>query len=393
MAQMTKAEVIELIKSVTGTAMTEMMEPLTKRHTSVMEQILAQQMKAAEPPLEKGVALGRFVRAIVGGRINGERPVAWAIRQGWDENSSVVKALAAGDATAGGFIVPPNFMTEIIELLRAQSVVRGLGPTVWPMPNGTANVPKLTGGSTAQYTSENQNIGVSQPQFGALALSAKKLAAIVPISNDLIRYSSPAADTVVRDDLVAALGLRQDLAFIRGDGLVNTPKGMRYWAPAANILTANATVNLANVTFDLGRMVLALKNQNVRMIRPGWVFSPRTEMYLQTVRDGLGNFAYRPEMMTGRLWNYPYRTTTQIPDNLGGGTESEIYLCDFVDAVIGEAMGLIIDASQEAAYYDGTQLQASFSRDQTVIRAIEEHDFGMRHDASVCVMNCTWTPT
>jgi HK97 family phage major capsid protein len=393
MSQITRADLLDLIKSVSGTAIMEALEPFQKQHTGWMEQILNQQLKAAEPPLEKGIALARFVRAIVGGRYHGERPAVWAARQ-WGEANDVVKALAAGDATAGGFIVPPNYMTEISELLRPASVVRSLNPVLWPMPNGTANAPKLMAGSAASYISENQNIGVTQPAFGSLALAAKKLAAIVPISNDLIRYSSPAADTVVRDDLVAALAQRQDLAFIRGDGLQNTPKGLRYWAPAANVIAANATVTLQNTTNDLGKLVLALKNANVRMLRPGWLMSPRTEMYLMTVRDGNSNYVYRAEMLGGRLWGYPYRPTTQIPDNLGAGNDSELYFADFMDAVIGEAMGLMIDASQEAAYYDGTQVQAAFSRDQTVIRAIEEHDFGMRHDASVAVLTgVTWAPS
>ena len=262
-----------------------------------------------------------------------------------------------------------------------------MNPVIWPMPNGTAAVPKLTGGATASYTSENQNIGVTQPQFGVLNLSYKKLAAIVPISNDLVRYSSPSADTVVRDDLIAALAQRQDLAFIRGDGLVNTPEGHAELGTSSQYLIATNPVNLQNVTYDLGRLILALKNANVRMLRPGFLMSPRSEMYLMSVRDGNGNYAFRPEMLTGRLWMFPYASTTQIPDNLGaGGDESEIYLADFMDAVIGEAESLIIDASQEAAYWDGSTVQSSFSRDQTVVRAIEEHDFGMRHDASIAVL-------
>src|SRR5262245_44135922 len=122
MGQITRADLLDLINSVSGTAIREALEPFQKQHTTWMEQILQQQLKAAEPPLEKGIALARFVRAIVGGRFNSERPAAWAARQ-WGEANDVVKALAAGDATAGGFIVPPSYMAEIIELLRAQSVV------------------------------------------------------------------------------------------------------------------------------------------------------------------------------------------------------------------------------------------------------------------------------
>lgn len=348
--------------------------------------------QAEESAEDRKLFIARIARSMAAGKNDIERAGQWA-RKAYGETSTVAKALAAGEATAGGFIVPPGYRNEIIELLRPASVVRRMNPTIWPMPNGTAQVPKLTGGSTAAYVGENQNIGVTAPTFGQLNLSQKKLAAIVPISNDLIRYSSPEGDAVVRDDLVAAIAQREDLAFIRGDGLSDTPKGLRYWVPQSNpdnLIPANATVNLANVTTDLGLLVLALRSANVRMLRCGWLMSPRSWNYLMTVRDGNGNFAFRPEMLMGTLWGYPFAVTTQIPENLSTN-KSEVYFVDFADAVIGESQMLIIDASGEAAYYDGSAVQAAFSRDQTVVRALEAHDFGMRHEASAaCLVDVTW---
>ena len=200
-------------------------------------------------------------------------------------------------------------------------------------------------------------------------------------------------EAIVRDDLIAALGQRGDLAFIRGAGTQYTPKGLRYWAPSANVIAANGTVNLANVTTDLGKLWLQLANGNVRFLRPGWLIAPRTFNYLMNVRDGNGNFAFREEMMAGRLWGYPFAYTTQIPINLGGGSnESEVYLADFADVVIAEQEGLIIDVFDGAAYHDGTNVVAAVSADQTVLRAIQEHDLVMRHEESVAVLTTVlWT--
>lgn len=344
----------------------------------------------AKTPAEKGAQFARIVRALAAEKGNPRNAAQFASEQFGDEG--VAKALAAGVGSAGGFMVPEEFSAEVIELLRPMSVVRSLNPAIYPMPRGNLTVPKLAGGSSASYVGENTNMAKTEPSFGQLTLNAKKLAALVPISNDLIRFSSPQADVVVRDDLVMALAQRSDLAFIRGDGTGNTPTGMRNAAAAGNIIAANATVSLDNVTTDLGKLVLALKNANVRMIRPGWIMSPRSEHYLMTVRDGNGNYAYRTEMLAGNLWGMPYRTTTQVPDNLGAGTnESEVYLADFADAVIGDAMTIMLDVSGEAAYHDGSNVVASFSLDQTVVRAIAQHDFGLRHDASVAILTgVTW---
>lgn len=303
---------------------------------------------------------------------------------------AIVRALGSDSLAAGGALVPTEFSTDLIELLRPASVVRRLNPTILPMDNGKLSIPKLTGGASASYVGENANIGKTEQTFGDLNLSAKKLGALVPISNDLIRRSSPQADMVVRDDVVAALAQRGDLAFIRGDGTGYTPRGLRSWTPTANAIPANATVNLANVTTDLNKLVNALEQADVRMLRPGWLMAPRSKNYLMTVRDGNGNFAFRDEMLAGNLWGFPFGVTSQIPITLSTN-KSEVYLVDFADFVIGESTNLLLDSSMEAAYYDGSAVQAAFSRDQTVIRAIQEHDSGMRHDASVAYLyDVTW---
>jgi len=338
---------------------------------------------------KKGLVVARVIRALASAKGDADRALEWA-KKIWGAEDAAVKALSAGDAAAGGFLVRPEVSSEIIELLRPASVIRRLNPTVMPMDTGSLSVSKLTGGATAGYVGENGIIATTQLATGMLNLVWKKLAAIVPISNDLLRFASPQADQTVRDDLVAAMAQREDLAFIRGDGLSATPKGLRNWTPAANQLLVNATVNLANVTVDLGRLVVQLMQSDVRMLRPGWMMSPRTWNFLMTIRDGNGNFAFRPEMLGGTLWGWPFGVTTQIPNNLAvtGTNESEIYLVDFADAVIGESSEIIIDASPNAAYVDSatSQVVAAFSQDQTVVRAIARHDFGMRHDASVAVL-------
>ncbi len=368
-------------------------ERLRKQNTTNFQDVMRGHGRTHDEEKEaKATAVGRMVRLLAMAKGDHEKAQTYGAKMFGAEDMAV-KALSAGQADAGGFLVSPEFSTEVIELLRPASVVRSLNPTTLPMDQGALSIPKLTGGASASYTGEGQNIGSSQQTTGMLDLVWKKLAALVPISNDLLRFSttSPNADGVVRDDIVSAMALREDLAFIRGDGLSGTPKGFRNWVPAANVITVNATVNLANITIDLGKLVLALEQADARMLRPGWLMSPRTKQFLMTIRDGNGNFAFREEMLAGNLWGFPFRTTTQIPNNLSvtGSNESEIYFADFADAVIAEASEIVIDASPNAAYYDtaSSAVVSSFSRDETVIRAISRHDFGMRHDASVAVLS------
>lgn len=305
----------------------------------------------------------------------------------WGADAPVTRVLSATDFTAGGAVVPAPVSEEIIELLRPASAVRRMSPTILGMNNGSLTIPKITGGATASYVSENSNLPATGQTWGNIQLVARKLGCIVPMSNDWLRRAVPGADTLVRDDTVAAVAQRSDLAFIRGDGTQDTPRGLKYLMAAANVIPANATINLDNVTVDLGKLWLALASNNSRMTRPGWIFSPRTLNYLMNVRDGNGNFAFQAELATGKLRGYPFSMTTQVPVNLGGGTdESEIYFVDWADFAIGETTGMLIDMSGEAAYWDGSAVQAAFSRDQTVLRVITEHDTALRHDFSAAML-------
>ena len=396
MSQMTSKELKAFIQEVLKEYYLLELEPQWKKQQAASADFMKSLLSGGhkqEPTLhEKGQVVARFIRALAAAKGDPQRAAQWAQKQWGDD--VVAKALAAGDAAAGGFLIPDAYSADIIELLRARAVVRSLSPLQVPMPMGTLTLPKITGGVTASYVGENRNLSAGQPTFGVLRLTYKKLAALVPVSNDLLRYNTYGVDAIVRDDLVSGIATREDIAFIRDDGSQNTPKGLRYWAPAASVINANGTINLANVTTDLAKLILLLMNSNVRMLRPAWLFAPRTLMYLMTVRDGNGNFAFREELLSGKLWNFPYGTTTQIPFNMGGGTdESEVYLVDMADVVIGDATSIIIDASTEAAYHDGSNVVAAFSQDQTVVRAIVQHDIGMRHDASVAVLaQVKWAP-
>jgi len=344
-------------------------------------------------PDVKGAKVARMVISMAAAKGNPDAAARFAANTLHDQQ--VAAALTTQTATGGGVLVPVDYRQELIELLRPESVVRSMNPIVLPMPRGNATIPKIVSGATAGYIGSDSDAGLTGQEFGDLQLSTKKLAALVPVSNDLLGFSSHAVEQIVISDLISALAERQDLAFIRGDGSNNTPKGLRFWAPpATHLITASDGATLAKVKADLAKLDLALRNANVKMRKPGYLMSPRTYEFLAALVDGNGNPAF-PSLEDMKLKNRPVGITTQIPDNLGGGgDESEITLCDFSNAVIGEAESLEIAISTEATYTDTNgDTVSAFQRDQTLVRAIEQHDFGMRHDPSVAVLTgVNWTP-
>ena len=158
----------------------------------------------------------------------------------------------------------------------------------------------------------------------------------------------------------------------------------------ANKLTMTATPTAVTATTDAGRMTTLLDTANVPDTKRGWIMRPEVKNWLATVRIATGALAFPEVSASGMWWGYPIAISNQI--TVDSSTSSYIYLCEFPELIIADAYTMQIDASSEAAYTDSTStLVSTFDRDETVIRAIEMHDFGMRHNASVAAMTgITW---
>jgi len=378
----------DVVKEVVGETVDEMRKENQEAVAKLRAEMAAE--KVAADAQEKGIKAARFLRAFAAGKGNRDKAVEFA--RGLNDMVTV-KAMEATDATAGGVWVPEELSSEVIELLRPASAVRRMGPRSIQMPTGSMSITKLTGGATAGYIGESQVISKTEQSTGKISLNWKKLACVLPISNDLLKFETFSGEEMIRDDAVAGLAQRADLAFLSDPGTEHTPKGLYYLTPTANKLTANATVNLANVTYDVATMILTMRNANARMLKCGFMWAPTTEMYLMFARDSNGNYVWKDEMVAGTFCGFPFTATTQIPWTLGGGTESLVYFVDFADVLIGEASTLEVEASDSASYWDGSAWVSAFANDQTVLRLIEHHDINCRHEESLVIMEGTkWNP-
>ena len=337
---------------------------------------------------QKGIAAARCVRALAASQGDPHRAKNFVAKVYNDDlGDEIQKALVSSELENGGALIMPEYAAEIIELLRAMTVVRRAGARILPMNNGTLTIRKHTAGSSASYVGESNNIGITQPETGQIELTSKKLAAIVPISNDLLSFTSgPGADEFVRDDLLNEIATREDRAFLRDDGTQHTPRGMRSWAANANVSVSNGT-SPAEIEADFKDLLNALQSANVRMLRPAWFMTPTRKNHLAILRHANGGQLIFPELSQANpmIWGYPVFTTTSIPNNLGTGAQTEIMFADMADAIIGEVSGLSIVVDASASYVDGNTMQSAFSRDETLIRAITRHDFAFRHRESIAI--------
>ncbi len=153
-------------------------QPATN-YGSLMFDAVRNQMRSSSQP-DQGISAARIFRSLAAARGNIADAKLFADNEYGARNTvseAFSKALAAGEATAGGFLLQEEMAREVIDLLRPRSVVRAIGPQIVRPRRGALDFPKITSGATAAYVGENEDIAVSQPVFGQINLSAKKLAA------------------------------------------------------------------------------------------------------------------------------------------------------------------------------------------------------------------------
>lgn len=344
---------------------------------------------------QRGIKAAKYLRCLMAAK--GHPTLAADIAKAkWGSDDSVTKALGGSTLSAGGAMVPVDFVAEVIDALRDVSSVLQFDPISLPMPNGSISMPFVGTGISANYTGENVNVNATQMTLGQLALQARKLMAFVASSNDLLKDGGSEVDRMIRDDMIGAFVEKMDSTFLRSTGSQNQPKGLLYWAGAANATgnrfnAANVAATddgstLAEITNDLGKCIQKVLDGKLKLLDPmraGWTWSNRIWRKLFTLRDGNGNLVFQPELITGTLFGFKWTRTSQIPNNLtgsGGTADSEVYFASYGEGVIiGETQDMEFSAHDGAAYVDsnGTVVSA-LSQDQTVFKGSTRHDLGCR---------------
>lgn len=335
---------------------------------------------------EKGADFGMIAHALVASGGNQGGAAAKLERDGHSGLAATVSGIT--DA-AGGLLIPRPMANSVIDLLRPRVVARKAGARTIPMPAGEHRAARLANSAQASYgASEISAIDASAQEFDSVDQSFKKLRALAPISNSLMRHATNIqVGMMVRDDVIKVMGLREDLAFLRGDGTANTPKGMRNWALAENWI-ADVAATAAAAEVAILKLVSLVEDADVPMLAGGWVMRSSAKNWLGSLRDAAGHKLFQT-VEKGELVGYPIYTTSQMPNNLGaGGDETEIMFADFSEMLIGDAMEIRLAQSSEAAYVDaGGNTRSAFAEDCTLLRAISEHDFAPAHDAAISGLN------
>jgi len=280
-------------------------------------------------------------------------------------------------------------MGELIELLRNKEALVNAGARVVPLPpQGRLKYPRQTAASLTYWVGENAPITESTIGTGEVTLQAKKLAVLIKAPNELIRFASPAAEALLRDDMTKSLALGLDLAGLEGAGTDTRPRGI---INMPNINTVNSSIQGANgdtfVGQDAYRCIAAVEESNAEF--EGWIMRPKSLYKFFQLRadavaqgDKAGPFLFnlirdQGDGAPATLAGYPVTKSTQVSQVQSKGTNSKLTYI-----VGGMWSDLLIGMFGAIEFAATTMGDTAFISDQSWIRGILSADIQARHEAA-----------
>ncbi len=251
-------------------------------------------------------------------------------------------------AGTGGYIVFPEFMAEMIPVIRQVSVVRRLARVV-PMSNILMYWPTTTTGSTWAWVAENGLKSAHDFVFSFVALQNYLMYTMVAISNQLLADSRPSAEAIIREDFARGAAETEDIAFVRGTGVAGTDP---IFGIINNVLVPNVA---AGAVFDYDDIIILWRTvqQALRRapVRPGTIANANAIAQLAMVKDGIGQYVWKEpyQGMDGAIGRLPFIGAVYADENIataaGPPITTSIIYGDWNEAVIGDREDMVIAAN------------------------------------------------
>jgi HK97 family phage major capsid protein len=257
--------------------------------------------------------------------------------------NGIIKAAVSAGTTevaqwAGNLIYPEQYAGDFIELLYPQTILGRLPLRKVPF---NVRISSQVSGSTVGWVGEAKPAPVTSAGFDKVFLTWAKVYALSVMSDELIRFSNPAAEALVQADLLKATAKGLDLSFMSANAAVAnvSPAGIMNGVTAVPASGNTAEALIA----DIQTLVAPFIAANIDLTKAVLVMSPARALAIGSIRNALGNKFFPDMSMNGGvLENFPAITSNNVSGSvIALVVPDEIYL--------SEDAGPQIDISTEAS--------------------------------------------
>lgn len=222
----------------------------------------------------------------------------------------VNNVLQEGVDTDGGYLVPEEYDSRMIDVLTEENIMRRLGHTITTSGEHKINIAATK--PAASWIEEGGALTFGDATFAQILLDAHKLHVAIKVTEELLYDSAFNLEKYIIEQFGKALANAEEDAFLNGDG-VGKPLGL--FAETGGGTVAD-TLTGAIKADDIINLVYALKRPYRK--NASFIINDKNLAVLRKLKDNNGAYIWQPSYQAGepdRLLGYAVHTSAYAPED------------------------------------------------------------------------------
>lgn len=282
---------------------------------------------------------------------NGQSSYARVGRNG--VSTEYMNVLNEGNDTQGGYLVPEEFETKVIEGLVNLDPIRANATVI--TTGSDRNIPIETGSGAFTYLGESGDYPTDDPTLGKVVLGAFKSGGIIKVSEELLQDSFFNIESYLQRLSIRRYNTLEQSAFANGTGVAG-PLGLFQTTAVGGVnvtgtvgaISATAAVTSDNLVDTYHGLARAYRDS------ASWITSDTMVKMIRKLKDTVGQYLWQPGLQAGqpdRLLNRPIYVSDGAPVPAIGGASTNgnrsLLLGDWSFYYIADRLGLSVQVLRE----------------------------------------------
>ena len=223
---------------------------------------------------------------------------------------NIRNVLSEGIDTDGGYLVPEEYDSRLIEGLEEENIFRRLGTTI--TTSGERKINIAGSKPAAAWIDEGEALTFGDAKFDQINLDAHKLHVAVKVTEELLYDNAFGLENYLIRAFSRALANAEEDAFLNGDG---TGKPLGIFAEQGGGEIGVTAASATEITADeIINLVYALKRPYRK--KEKFIMNDATIAALRKLKDENGQYLWQPSLQAGepdRLFGYEVMTSAYVP--------------------------------------------------------------------------------
>lgn len=230
-----------------------------------------------------------------------------ALRTNFRQISNV---LQEGIDANGGYLVPDEYDSRLIQVLNEENVMRSLGTAITTSGEHKINIAATK--PAAAWIEEGGALTFGDATFDQIILDAHKLHVAVKVTEELLYDNAFNLENYILEQFGKALANAEEDAFLNGTG-VGQPLGLFAVTGGGHVAE---TLTAALKSDDLITLIHALKRPYRKSA--SFIMNDKTIAQIRKLKDNNGAYIWQPSYQAGepdRILGYTVHTSAYAPEN------------------------------------------------------------------------------